>query len=31
MKEELDRMGMKCSFKNYDLIQPKVLLSTRFY
>ncbi|KAL3646057.1 hypothetical protein CASFOL_011237 [Castilleja foliolosa] len=23
MKEELDRMGRKCSFKNYDLIQPK--------
>ncbi|KAL8473920.1 hypothetical protein ACS0TY_029992 [Phlomoides rotata] len=23
MKEELDRMGKKCSFRNYDLIQPK--------
>ncbi|GER54071.1 enhanced downy mildew 1 2 [Striga asiatica] len=23
MKEELERMGRKCSFKNYDLIQPK--------
>ncbi|KAL8031055.1 hypothetical protein ABFX02_13G000700 [Erythranthe guttata] len=23
MKEELDRMGIQCSFKNYDLIQPK--------
>ncbi|KAG8387224.1 hypothetical protein BUALT_Bualt03G0231000 [Buddleja alternifolia] len=23
MKEELDRMGKKCFFKNYDLIQPK--------
>ncbi|KAH6784991.1 hypothetical protein C2S51_000419 [Perilla frutescens var. frutescens] len=23
MKEELDRMGKKCSFKNYDIIQTK--------
>ncbi|KAK4437532.1 protein ENHANCED DOWNY MILDEW 2 [Sesamum alatum] len=23
MKQELDRMGRKCSFKNYDLIHPK--------
>nr|XP_016480776.1 PREDICTED: protein ENHANCED DOWNY MILDEW 2-like [Nicotiana tabacum] len=24
MKEELDRMGKKCQFRNFDLIQPKV-------
>lgn len=24
MKEELDRMGKICQFRNFDLIQPKV-------
>lgn len=24
MKEKLDKVGKSCSFKNYDLIQPKV-------
>lgn len=25
MKEELQKMGKACEFKNYDLIQPKVI------
>jgi hypothetical protein len=26
MKEKLDKVGKKCNFKNYDVIQPKVKL-----
>jgi hypothetical protein len=28
MKEKLDKVQKKCHFKNYDLIQPQVVLMT---
>jgi hypothetical protein len=27
MKKKLEEMGKKCSYKNYDVIQPKVTVT----